>query len=65
MKPTTPLYEQQPFARQFTGRFAAVDPTRPNAPRVALDETLFYPEGGGQPCDDGLLWLEGCADPFA
>ena len=65
MKPTTPLYEQQPFARQFTGRIAAVDPARPNAPRVALDETLFYPEGGGQPCDDGLLWLEGCTDPFA
>ncbi|WP_435153890.1 alanine--tRNA ligase-related protein [Haladaptatus sp. DFWS20] len=27
--------------------------------RVVLDRTLFYPEGGGQPCDIGVLKADG------
>lgn len=59
MEPTLALYDQDPFLHRFESRLAAVDLSRPDAPRVALEATAFYPEGGGQPCDTGLLWLEG------
>lgn len=29
--------------------------------KVALDQTGFYPGGGGQPCDTGTLWVCGMA----
>jgi len=28
-------------------------------PAIILNQTLFYPQGGGQPCDHGHLSLEG------
>jgi alanyl-tRNA synthetase len=31
----------------------------PEAPLLVLDETIFYPEGGGQPCDLGEIALAG------
>ncbi len=58
MQPTQALFYTDPFARRFDSVVAAVDRTGP-APRVALEATLFYPEGGGQPCDTGLLWFAG------
>lgn len=50
--PTERLYWTQPQARTFTATVMAV-----NGQLVALDRTLFYPEGGGQSCDAGtLMW---------
>lgn len=44
------LYREAPYDREFEATVArALDD------RVALDRTLFYPEGGGQPTDEGLL----------
>ncbi len=52
--PTERLYWTQPQARTFTATVTAV-----NGQHVALDRTLFYPEGGGQSCDAGTLLWEG------
>ena len=47
---TVRLFDAQPSETRFTARVVAVD-----GGRVALDRTLFYPTGGGQPCDRGTL----------
>ena len=42
------------YARRVEARIAAVD-VGGEAPLVVLDRTVFYPGGGGQPSDRGLL----------
>ena len=54
MQPTRKRYETHPDCRRFSARVAACRPDG-NAWQAALDETAFYPEGGGQPCDTGML----------
>jgi alanyl-tRNA synthetase len=57
------LYYDSPIL-EFTARVTDIrlvekDPTAPADAaqlwQLALDRTAFYPEGGGQPCDTGLL----------
>ena len=43
------------YARSVEARVVAVDPSAGPAPIVVLDRTVFYPGGGGQPPDRGLL----------
>jgi len=48
---TAPLYYKDPFQKEFQAKvLAVVDDSY-----VALDQTCFYPEGGGQPGDVGVL----------
>jgi len=47
---TKKLYWEQPYAQDFTAKVVASDGTR-----VELDQTLFYPRGGGVSCDTGAL----------
>lgn len=51
---TDRLYFQDPYLRSFTARLTARR-THGGRTEVALDRTAFYPEGGGQPPDHGLL----------
>ena len=53
---TEPLYLDVSRDRQFE---ATVERVADN--RVVLDRTLFYPEGGGQPADEGTLSADGDA----
>jgi misacylated tRNA(Ala) deacylase len=48
------LYLQDAYLRQFDAQVVALDV---EGRRVALDRTVFYPTGGGQPHDTG--WLDG------
>lgn len=54
MSPTVVLYETQPFLQQVTAPVVACRPAG-DLWQVALEQTVFYPEGGGQPCDVGTL----------
>lgn len=50
------------YARSVTATVTAVD-DGPDGPLVALDRTVFYPGGGGQPADVGRLLAGGAAWP--
>lgn len=47
---TKKLYWEQPYSQEFTANVVAVDGSR-----VELDQTLFYPRGGGVAFDTGVL----------
>ncbi|GAB4515976.1 MAG: alanyl-tRNA editing protein AlaXM [Anaerolineae bacterium] len=53
---TTLLYLTDSYLREFEARVTGVDT---EAGAIALDQTAFYPGGGGQPHDTGWLEVEG------
>ena len=51
---TEKLYYQDPYQTTFTARVLTCEPSKGGC-FVTLDRTAFYPEGGGQPADHGVL----------
>ncbi len=51
---TKTLYYEDPMMKEFEATVLKVIDDR-----VILNQTVFYPEGGGQPCDTGILVVEG------
>ncbi len=56
MAGTELLYLRDAYLRRFDASVTAVDDELGG---VALDRTAFYPTGGGQPHDEGVLHVEG------
>ena len=51
---TRKLYYEDPFQKGFASAVVSCEETK-GGYAVVLEETAFYPEGGGQPCDIGTL----------
>lgn len=49
------LYHEDPYMRKFTAQVFSCEPGKKGRYQVILDQTAFYPEGGGQPYDTGIL----------
>lgn len=52
---TEKLYYQDPYLREFAAKILKKTPLENGRFALILDQTAFYPEGGGQPCDHGSL----------
>lgn len=48
------LYEAQPYLTHFSATVESCTQGKKGWD-ILLDQTAFYPEGGGQPCDTGML----------
>ena len=48
------LYEENPYLTTFSAQVESCNPSKKGFD-VLLDQTAFYPEGGGQPYDLGTL----------
>ena len=58
MQHTEKYFESDAYRREAAGRILAAEPdAKTGGGRIALDGTVFYPEGGGQPADKGTLTL--------
>ena len=51
---TQKLYESDSYLKEFTAQVLSCEACK-GGYAVVLDRTAFYPEGGGQPCDLGVL----------
>jgi len=57
---TDPLFREDAYARDCTATVTAIN----DRGGVVLDRTVFYPTGGGQPGDRGVLEWEGGETPI-
>ena len=60
---TIRIYETDSHARRLQARVLSCEESE-NGWLVELDRTIFYPTGGGQPCDMGTLGGAGGAAPL-
>ena len=61
MQPTERFYEADAYRTSASSVITAALPLEGEGGRIALAGTVFYPEGGGQPADRGVLTLPGGA----
>ena len=56
MTAMTELFYRDPYVREFTSKVTSCVEGEKGF-EVMLEDTAFYPEGGGQPADRGTLTL--------
>lgn len=56
---TEPIYHHDAYQREFEATVVALDPAG-----IILDRTAFFPGGGGQPADRGVLAWDGAEHPL-
>lgn len=52
---TKPIYLEDSYAKEMDASVLAIFPEGEKRWRLILDQTVFYPMGGGQPTDQGVL----------
>ncbi|MEI7554376.1 alanyl-tRNA editing protein [Candidatus Chlorohelix sp.] len=52
---TEPVYLSEPYLRRMSAKALEILPESAKRFRLLLDNTVFYPMGGGQPTDQGIL----------
>jgi Ser-tRNA(Ala) deacylase AlaX len=52
---TNLIYLQDTYKFQAMAKVANIQTTEDGRTAILLDETIFYPQGGGQPCDIGTI----------
>jgi alanyl-tRNA synthetase len=52
---TRRVYYDDPAAGRIEARVVSIETGTGGAAELILDATVFYPEGGGQPCDTGTI----------
>ncbi|OGC52278.1 hypothetical protein A2982_00355 [candidate division WWE3 bacterium RIFCSPLOWO2_01_FULL_39_13] len=51
---TKQIYYEDGYLKELQAKVLSITPAR-NLNNIILDQTIFYPEGGGQPCDRGMI----------
>lgn len=54
---TDPIYLKNPYQKSMEATILEVIPEKEGVWRLILDQTVFYPMGGGQPTDQGFFTL--------
>lgn len=52
---TKPLYLEDPYLKKNTATITRVKKISNSRYEISFDSTIFYPEGGGQPSDKGIV----------
>ena len=55
---TNPLYLEDPYLTTMEATITGIFPEPNGVYRLILDQTVFYPMGGGQPTDQGTLMFQ-------
>jgi Ser-tRNA(Ala) deacylase AlaX len=63
-KRTILLYMDDSYAFTGTGKIIEIEKLGEGKVALILDQTVFYPQGGGQPCDTGVIKSEDGFDTF-
>lgn len=52
---TLKIYQKNPYIKEFHANITKIDQKSNDEVHIKLNQTAFYPEGGGQPSDKGFL----------